>query len=98
VTNREACEWVHRQLIVDELDIQQLVAVFTVLAERAPNGGDRRFGMFRTCCEIVLLSVPPAPPTAELPREPSAHTAAGGGFPRTARRFGTQRNVSGSMT
>lgn len=67
MTNREACEWVHRQLIVDELDCAQLVAVFTVLAARAPDAGDRRDGLFRRCCEIVLLSMPAAPPSDQSP-------------------------------
>jgi hypothetical protein len=70
VTNREACEWVHRQLIVDELDVGQLVAAFTTLAKHAPDSMDRRQGLFRTCCEIVLTSVPPAPPSDQAP--PSA--------------------------
>jgi hypothetical protein len=68
MTNREACEWVHRQLIVDELDTMQLVAAFTALTAHAPNAVDRRDGLFRRCCEIVLISVPPAPPTEPVPR------------------------------
>jgi hypothetical protein len=67
MTNREACEWVHRQLIVDELDIAQLIAAFTVLTARAPDAGDRRNGLFRRCCEIVLLSMPAAPPSDQSP-------------------------------
>lgn len=67
VNKRQAGEWVHRQLIVDELDCKQLVEAFTVLAEHAPNALDRRDGLFRRCCEIVLLSVPAAPPTAAVP-------------------------------
>jgi hypothetical protein len=63
VTQRQAREWVHRQLIVDELDCAQLEKVFTVLTERAPNALDRQNGLFRSCCEIVLVSVPAAPPT-----------------------------------
>lgn len=63
MTKRQADAWVHRQLIVDELDSAALVAVFTALAERAPDADDRRNGLFRRCCEIVLLSVPAAPPT-----------------------------------
>lgn len=63
MTNREACEWVHKQLIVDELDCAQLSVVFRVLTKRAPDAVDRRRGLFRRCCEIVLLSVPAVPPT-----------------------------------
>jgi hypothetical protein len=67
MTNREACEWVHRQLIVDELDVAQLIAAFTVLAAHPPDAGDRRNGLFRRCCEIVLLSMPAAPPSDQSP-------------------------------
>jgi hypothetical protein len=63
VTRQQANEWVHRQLIVDELDCTELVAVFTVLTNRAPDLADRRSGLFRRCCEVVLLSMPAAPPT-----------------------------------
>jgi hypothetical protein len=70
VTKRQAGEWVHKQLIVDELDCKQLVAAFTVLAERKPDARDRQNGLFRRCCEIVLLSVPAAPPTHAAPPEP----------------------------
>ncbi|HEV7732704.1 MAG TPA: hypothetical protein VGR62_11105 [Candidatus Binatia bacterium] len=67
MTKLQAREWVHKQLIVDELDCTQLVTAFTVLAEHAPNATDRRDGLFRRCCEIVLMSVPAAPPTHEAP-------------------------------
>jgi hypothetical protein len=70
MTTRQACEWVHRQLIVDELDCAQLVAVFTVLTTRAPDATDRRDGLFRRCCEIVLLSMPAAPPSDQAPPSP----------------------------
>lgn len=64
MTKRQAREWVHTQMIVDELDAEQLVAAFTVLAEHAPDPVDRRTGLFRRCCEIVIASAPAAPPTA----------------------------------
>lgn len=70
LTEGQAREWVHRQLIVDELDCAQLEAVFTVLTERAPNALDRQNGLFRSCCEIVLVSVPAAPPTHVTPEPP----------------------------
>ncbi len=70
MTKVQAGEWVHKQLIVDEMDCVQLAAVFTVLTEHAPNATDRRDGLFRRCCEIVLMSVPAAPPTQEAPPPP----------------------------
>ena len=70
MTVGQAREWVHRQLIVDELDCAQLEAVFRALTERAPNALDRQNGLFRSCCEIVLVSVPAAPPTYEVPPPP----------------------------
>jgi len=56
VTKGEAREWVHTQMIVAELDGEQLVAAFTVLAEHAPDASDRRSGLFRRCFEIVASS------------------------------------------
>jgi hypothetical protein len=70
MTRREAHAWVHRQLIVDELDCTQLVAVFTALTAHAPDAGDRRDGLFRRCCQIVLLSMPAAPPSDQSPPRP----------------------------
>jgi hypothetical protein len=52
----EACEWVHAHLIVDEMPFDDLVAAFTALVGRVPNGPDRRDGLFRRCCEIVTSS------------------------------------------
>lgn len=63
MTKQQASEWVHRHLILDELDCVELVAVFTALANRSPNVADRRDGLFRRCCELVLLAAPAAPPT-----------------------------------
>ena len=53
MTRSEACEWVHKQLIVAEMPFDDLVAAFTVLVDRAPNGSDRRAGLFRRCYEVV---------------------------------------------
>jgi hypothetical protein len=58
VTKGEAREWVHRQMIVAELDGEQLLAAFTVLAEHAPDASDRRKGLFRRCFEIIASSSP----------------------------------------
>jgi hypothetical protein len=50
---------VHRQLIVEELDTERLVAAFTALSDHAPSAADRGQGLFRRCWEIVM-SAPPA--------------------------------------
>jgi hypothetical protein len=52
MNRREACEWVHARLIVDEMPSDELVAAFTVLVGRVPKGPDRD-GMFRRCYDIV---------------------------------------------
>jgi hypothetical protein len=70
VTKGEAREWVHTQMIVVELDREELVAAFTVLAERVPDASDRRKGLFRRCFEIVASSSPTLP--ARFPRETRA--------------------------
>ncbi len=49
----EACEWVHARLIVDEMTSDDLVAAFTALVGRVPNGPDRREGLLRRCYEIA---------------------------------------------
>lgn len=67
MTKRQAREWVHQQLILDELDSNQLVAAFTVLTSRRPDAADRQNGLFRRCLEIVLGAAsagPPMPVTA----------------------------------
>jgi hypothetical protein len=53
MNKREACEWVHARLIVDEMSSEDLVAAFTALVGRVPGGPDRRDGLFRRCYEIV---------------------------------------------
>jgi hypothetical protein len=53
MSEREACEWVHAQLIVGEMPFDDLVAAFTALVGRVPNGLDHRNGLFRRCYEIV---------------------------------------------
>jgi hypothetical protein len=53
MNRREACEWVHTQLIVAEMPFDQLVAAFTALAGRVPNAPDRQAGLFRRCYEIA---------------------------------------------
>ena len=53
MSEREACEWVHAQLIVGEMRFDDLVAAFTALVGRVPNGSDREKGLFRRCHEIV---------------------------------------------
>ena len=54
MTKREAHEWVHTRLIVDEMPFDELVAAFTALVGRVPKGPDRRDGLFRRCYEIVM--------------------------------------------
>ena len=55
MNKREACEWVHEQLIVAEMPFDDLVAAFTALVGHAPDGPDRRHGLFRRCYEVVTL-------------------------------------------
>jgi len=56
MNKREACTWVHAQLVVDEMPFDDLVAAFTALVGRVPDGPDRREGLFRRCYEIVTSS------------------------------------------
>lgn len=56
MTKREASEWVHMHLIVDELPFDDLVTTFTALAGRVPDSADRPGGLFRRCCEMVTAS------------------------------------------
>jgi hypothetical protein len=53
MNKREACEWVHARLIVDEMPFDELVAAFTVLVGRVPKAPEFRDGLFRRCYEIV---------------------------------------------
>ena len=53
MNQREACQWVHTQLIVGEMAFDELVAAFTALVGRVPNEPDRRAGLFRRCQEVV---------------------------------------------
>jgi hypothetical protein len=53
MNKREACQWVHKQMIVDEMPVDDLVAAFTALVGRVPDGPDRRRGLFGRCYEIV---------------------------------------------
>lgn len=62
MTKRQANEWVHRQLIVEDMGYEQLVAAFTALAERKPNAADRLHGLFRRCFEMVEATTLPAEP------------------------------------
>ena len=62
MTKPQACEWVHTQLILIELDARQLVEAFTALTNGAPKPDDRRYGLFRRCCEIVIALAPAATP------------------------------------
>jgi hypothetical protein len=58
-------------MIVDELDCERLVQAFTVLAERTPDAADRRNGLFRRCCEILVAEAHAATPTRGLSTIPS---------------------------
>jgi hypothetical protein len=53
LTKRQASEWVNRQLIVEDMGYEQLVAAFTALADRKPDAKDRSRGLFRSCCEMT---------------------------------------------
>ena len=53
MNKREACQWVHARMIVDELPADDLEAAFTALVGHVPKGSDRREGLFRRCYEIV---------------------------------------------
>jgi hypothetical protein len=54
MNKREACDWVHRHLIIDEMPFDDLVAVFTVLSGRRPATADRPGELFRRCWEMVV--------------------------------------------
>jgi hypothetical protein len=54
MNKREACEWVHARLIVDEMPFDELVAAFTALVGHVPKEPDRREGLFRRCHEVVM--------------------------------------------
>jgi hypothetical protein len=56
MNKREACEWVHRHMIVDGMAFDELVAAFTALSGRAPTGTDRQEGLFRRCGELLMSS------------------------------------------
>lgn len=56
MTKPQAREWVHNKLIIVEMGYDELLAAFTVLAERPPGNADRKKGLFRECCEIVFAS------------------------------------------
>jgi hypothetical protein len=56
LTKRQAREWVNRQLIVEDMGYEQLVAAFTALADRKPDAADRSRGLFRSCCEMTSAS------------------------------------------
>jgi hypothetical protein len=53
MNKREACDWVHRHLIIDEMPLDDLVAAFTALAGRRPANADRPGEMLRRCWEMV---------------------------------------------
>jgi hypothetical protein len=53
MNKREACQWVHKQMIVDEMPVDDLVAAFTALVGRVPDGPERQRGLFGRCYEIV---------------------------------------------
>ena len=61
VNQREACEWVHRHLLVDGMAFDELVSAFTALVGRQPEKDAPSDRLFRRCCEIVMSStgVPP---------------------------------------
>jgi hypothetical protein len=67
VTEGQAREWVHEQLIVEECDGLELAAVFTALTACAPLSCERRHEMFRRCGELVLLSAPPVRVAVDRP-------------------------------
>jgi hypothetical protein len=71
MTKWQAQEWVHNKLIIVEMGYDELIAAFTVLAERPPGRADRVRGLFRRCCEIVTSSPTPWGPEGV---EPLGHT------------------------
>jgi hypothetical protein len=53
MNKRQACAWVHAQLVVGEMPTDELDAAFTVLVGRVPASADRRDGLYRRCWDIV---------------------------------------------
>jgi len=53
MNKREACAWVHAQLVVGELPSDELDAAFTVLVGHVPAGADRKNGLYRRCWDVV---------------------------------------------
>ena len=68
MTKWQAQEWVHNKLIIVEMGYDELVAAFTILAERPPGRADRLKGLFRRCCEIVSSSATPWGPEDAIAR------------------------------
>lgn len=67
MNKREAGEWVHTQMIVGEMPFDDLVLAFTALVGRVPDAADRPHGLFRRCCEIVLMG-PAVAANAVMPK------------------------------
>ena len=68
MNKREACEWVHARLIVDEMPFDDLVAAFTALVGHVPKVTDHRDGLFRRCYEIVTSLNGVSAPKTSAPR------------------------------
>jgi hypothetical protein len=54
LTKSEALEWVHDQMIVEEVRHDELIAAFTALAGHAPAPADGVSELFRRCCEMAF--------------------------------------------
>jgi hypothetical protein len=54
MTRAEALEWVHDQMIVEEVRHDEVVAAYTALSGGAPAPGDSVSELFRRCCEIAF--------------------------------------------
>jgi len=54
MTKAEALEWVHDQMIVEEVRHDELAAAFTALSGFAPAPADSVSELFRRCCEMAF--------------------------------------------
>src|SRR5262249_32643778 len=58
LTGPEALEWVHAQMVVEDVRLDELAAAFTALSGDSPAPTVTPSEMFRRCCEIAFPSMP----------------------------------------
>ena len=53
MTKAEALEWVHDQMIVEEVRHDELIAAFTALSGAEPTAAESVSELFRRCCQMA---------------------------------------------